>query len=74
MALVVLAVQILTGIFLAMHYKPGAATAFDSIERLMREVEWGWLIRYAHTTGASFFFIVVYLYPAALDLHLEDSR
>ncbi len=62
MALVVLAVQILTGIFLAMHYKPGAETAFDSIERLMREVEWGWLIRYAHTTGASFFFIVVYLH------------
>jgi ubiquinol-cytochrome c reductase cytochrome b subunit len=62
MALVVLAIQILTGIFLAMHYKPGEATSFDSIERLMREVEWGWLIRYAHSTGASFFFIVVYLH------------
>ncbi len=62
MALVVLAIQILTGIFLAMHYKPGEATAFDSIERIMREVEWGWLIRYAHSTGASFFFIVVYLH------------
>jgi ubiquinol-cytochrome c reductase cytochrome b subunit len=62
MALVVLAIQIATGIFLAMHYKPGEATAFDSIERLMREVEWGWLIRYAHSTGASFFFIVVYLH------------
>jgi ubiquinol-cytochrome c reductase cytochrome b subunit len=62
MALVVLGLQILTGIFLAMHYKPGAATAFDSIERLMREVEWGWLIRYMHSTGASFFFIVVYLH------------
>jgi ubiquinol-cytochrome c reductase cytochrome b subunit len=62
MALVVLAIQIATGIFLAMHYKPGEATAFESIERLMREVEWGWLIRYAHSTGASFFFIVVYLH------------
>ncbi len=62
MALVVLAVQILSGIFLAMHYKPGAATAFDSIERLVREVPWGWLIRSAHSTGASFFFIVVYLH------------
>src|SRR5688572_13716770 len=61
MALVVLAVQILSGIFLAMHYKPGLA-AFDSIERFVREVEWGWLIRYAHSTGASFFFIVVYLH------------
>jgi ubiquinol-cytochrome c reductase cytochrome b subunit len=62
MALVVLAVQILSGIFLAMHYKPGEATAFDSIERLTREVPWGWLIRNAHSTGASFFFIVVYLH------------
>ena len=62
MALVVLVMQILTGIFLAMHYKPDIAMAFDSIERLMREVEWGWLIRYAHSTGASFFFVVVYLH------------
>jgi ubiquinol-cytochrome c reductase cytochrome b subunit len=62
MALVLLALQIVTGIFLAMHYKPGEATAFDSIERLMREVEWGWLIRYAHSTGASLFFVVVYLH------------
>jgi ubiquinol-cytochrome c reductase cytochrome b subunit len=62
MALVLLGLQVLTGIFLAMHYKPGAATAFDSVERLMREVPWGWLIRYAHSTGASFFFIVVYLH------------
>jgi ubiquinol-cytochrome c reductase cytochrome b subunit len=61
MALVVLAVQILSGIFLAMHYKPGEA-AFDSIERFVREVEWGWLIRDSHSTGASFFFIVVYLH------------
>jgi ubiquinol-cytochrome c reductase cytochrome b subunit len=61
-ALMVLGLQIATGIFLAMYYKPGEATAFDSIEYLMREVEWGWLIRYAHSTGASFFFIVVYLH------------
>jgi ubiquinol-cytochrome c reductase cytochrome b subunit len=60
--LTVLALQLATGIFLAMHYKPGAATAFESVERLMREVEWGWLIRYAHSTGASFFFIAVYLH------------
>src|SRR3954470_11869746 len=53
MALVVLTSQIVTGIFLAMHYKPGVDTAFDSVERLMREVQWGWLIRYAHATGAS---------------------
>jgi len=62
MALVALAIQLATGIFLTMHYKPGAATAFESVERLMREVEWGWLIRYAHSIGASFFFIVVYLH------------
>ena len=62
LALVVLVLQLLTGIFLAMYYKPGETTAFDSIERLMREVQWGWLIRYAHSTGASFFFVVVYLH------------
>jgi ubiquinol-cytochrome c reductase cytochrome b subunit len=60
--LTVLALQLATGIFLAMHYKPDVATAFDSVERLMREVEWGWLIRFAHSTGASFFFIAVYLH------------
>ena len=62
MALVVLGIQLLTGIFLAMHYKPVVDTAHDSIEYLMREVQWGWLIRYGHSTGASFFFIVVYLH------------
>jgi ubiquinol-cytochrome c reductase cytochrome b subunit len=62
MALVVLGIQLLTGIFLAMHYKPDVATAQESIERIMREVDWGWLIRYGHTTGASFFFVVVYLH------------
>ena len=62
MSLVVLGIQLLTGIFLAMHYKPGVDTAHASIEHIMREVEWGWLIRYGHSTGASFFFIVVYLH------------
>lgn len=61
-ALVVLVMQFFTGIFLAMYYKPGEATAFDSVEYIMREVNWGWFIRYAHSTGASFFFIVVYLH------------
>jgi ubiquinol-cytochrome c reductase cytochrome b subunit len=61
-ALTVLVVQLATGIFLAMHYKPDEATAFESVERIMREVDFGWLIRYAHSTGASFFFIVVYLH------------
>jgi ubiquinol-cytochrome c reductase cytochrome b subunit len=62
LALVVLTLQLLTGIFLVMFYKPGEATAFDSVEFIMREVEYGWLIRYLHSTGASFFFIVVYLH------------
>ncbi|MCS6947876.1 MAG: cytochrome bc complex cytochrome b subunit [Steroidobacteraceae bacterium] len=62
LALFVFVLQIFTGIFLTMHYKPGEATAFDSVEYIMREVEYGWLIRYLHSTGASFFFIVVYLH------------
>lgn len=62
LALLLLAMQFATGIFLAMHYKPGATTAFESVEYLMREVKWGWFIRYAHSTGASCFFIVVYLH------------
>ena len=62
LATVVLANQIVTGIFLTMFYKPGAATAFDSVEYIMRDVDWGWLIRYMHSTGASMFFIVVYLH------------
>jgi ubiquinol-cytochrome c reductase cytochrome b subunit len=61
-ALVVLVMQLLTGIFLTMFYKPGELTAFDSVEFIMREVHWGWLIRYLHSTGASAFFIVVYLH------------
>jgi ubiquinol-cytochrome c reductase cytochrome b subunit len=62
LALLVLVMQLATGIFLAMSYKPSDATAFDSVEYIMREVKWGWFIRYAHSTGASCFFIVVYLH------------
>ncbi|MFL6603710.1 MAG: cytochrome bc complex cytochrome b subunit [Steroidobacteraceae bacterium] len=62
LALLVLVLQLATGIFLAMFYKPGEVTAFDSVEYIMREVSWGWIIRYAHSTGASCFFIVVYLH------------
>jgi ubiquinol-cytochrome c reductase cytochrome b subunit len=62
LALLVLVNQIVTGIFLTMHYKPDAAMAFDSIEYIMRDVSWGWLIRYMHSTGASAFFIVIYLH------------
>ena len=62
LATVVLVNQILTGIFLTMHFKPSAAEAFASVEYIMRDVEWGWLIRYMHSTGASLFFIVVYLH------------
>jgi ubiquinol-cytochrome c reductase cytochrome b subunit len=62
LAMLVLAIQIITGIFLTMNYKPDAALAFASVEYIMRDVEWGWLIRYLHSTGASAFFIVVYLH------------
>jgi len=58
----VLVIQIVTGIFLTMNYKPDAAQAFASVEYIMREVPWGWWIRYMHSTGASFFFICVYLH------------
>src|ERR1700749_4901949 len=62
LALFVLVNQLVTGIFLTMSYKPSSAEAFSSIEYIMRDVDWGWLIRYAHSTGASAFFIVVYLH------------
>ena len=62
LALFVLVMQIVTGIVLTMHYKPDAAHAFASVEYIMRDVPWGWLIRYMHSTGASMFFIVVYLH------------
>lgn len=59
---IALLLQIVTGIFLAMHYKPDTALAFDSIQQIMRNVEWGWLLRNMHMVGASFFFIVVYIH------------
>ena len=62
LATLVLVIQIVTGIFLTMHYKPDAALAFGSVEYIMRDVPWGWLIRYMHSTGASAFFVVVYLH------------
>jgi ubiquinol-cytochrome c reductase cytochrome b subunit len=62
LAILVLALQIITGIFLVMHYKPDAEKAFQSVEYIMREVPWGWLVRYLHSTGASMFFVVVYLH------------
>ena len=69
LALLVLVLQVVTGIFLVMHYKPdaslnaaGVPVAFASVEYIMRDVPWGWLIRYLHSTGASAFFVVVYLH------------
>ena len=62
LAMLVLVMQIVTGIFLTMNYKPDAKFAFASVEYIMRDVPWGWLIRYMHSTGASMFFLVVYLH------------
>lgn len=62
MAGITLALQIITGIFLAMHYTPHITLAFNSIEYIMRDVNSGWFIRYLHTNGASFFFLVIYLH------------
>ena len=62
LALLVLVIQILSGIFLTMNYKPDAARAFDSIQYIMYDVDYGWLMRYLHSTGASMFFVVVYLH------------
>jgi ubiquinol-cytochrome c reductase cytochrome b subunit len=62
LAMLVLVIQIVTGIFLVMNYKPDANLAFASVEYIMRDVPWGWLIRYMHSTGASAFFVVVYLH------------
>src|SRR5499427_5845598 len=64
LAMVVLGLQIVSGIFLTMNYKPDAASAFASVEYIMRDVPGGWLIRYIHSTGASAFFICVYLHMA----------
>ena len=62
LAILVLVMQLVTGIFLTMHFKPDAAYAFASVEYIMRDVEWGWLMRYLHSTGASAFFVVIYLH------------
>lgn len=62
LAMLVLVIQILSGIFLTMNYKPDAAKAFDSIQYIMYDVDYGWLMRYLHSTGASMFFVVVYLH------------
>jgi ubiquinol-cytochrome c reductase cytochrome b subunit len=62
LAMLVLVLQIVTGVWLAMSYKPDAELAFGSVEYIMRDVDWGWLIRYLHSTGASAFFIVIYLH------------
>lgn len=62
LATVVLAIQIVSGLFLTMNYKPSSEHAFASVEYIMRDVDWGWLIRYIHSTGASAFFVVVYLH------------
>ncbi len=62
LALMVLVIQIVSGIFLTMNYKPDALLAFASVEYIMRDVNWGWLLRYIHSTGASMFFVVLYLH------------
>ena len=62
LAILMLVMQIVTGIFLTMHYKPDTELAFASVEYIMRDVPWGWLIRYLHAIGASMFFIVVYFH------------
>ena len=62
LALLMLGMQLITGIFLTMYYKPDAANAFASVEYIMRDIEWGWLIRYLHSTGASAFFVIIYLH------------
>ncbi len=77
LSMLVLVIQIVSGIFLTMNYKPDAALAFGSVEYIMRDVPGGWIIRYIHSTGASMFFIVVYLHMfrgAALRLVPQAAR
>jgi len=62
LAILILVMQLVTGIFLTMHFKPDSANAFASVEYIMRDVEWGWLVRYLHSVGASAFFVVIYLH------------
>jgi ubiquinol-cytochrome c reductase cytochrome b subunit len=64
LSLLVFGIQIVSGIFLLAHYHPSAERAFDSVQTIMYDVKWGWLVRYLHTTGASMFFVVVYLHMA----------
>ena len=59
---IILVIMIATGVVLAMHYTPNAALAFDSVERIMRDVNYGWLLRYIHANGASMFFLIVYIH------------
>ena len=59
---IALVIQIITGIILAMHYTPHVDYAFESVEKIMRNVNYGWLIRYIHSVGASMFFAAVYLH------------
>jgi ubiquinol-cytochrome c reductase cytochrome b subunit len=69
LALLVFVMQIVTGIFITMHFKAGESSAFNSVEYLRREVPYGWLLQYMHAVGASFFFIVVYLHMARAFLY-----
>ena len=69
LALFVFIMQIITGIFLTINYKPDAASAFASVEYIMRDVDWGWFISYMHSTGASFFFILIYLHMVRAWMH-----
>lgn len=62
LAMITLAIMMTTGIFLAMNYQPNVSMAFDSVQRIMRDVNYGWLLRYVHQTGASMFFIAVYIH------------
>ena len=62
LAIIILAIQFISGIYLTMNYKPDASEAFKAVEYIMRDVDFGWLIRYFHSTGASFFFIIIYLH------------
>ena len=61
----VLVLQVATGVFLAMHYKADAGLSFDSVQHIMRDVNYGWLLRFMHATGASAFFLVIYIHMAA---------
>src|SRR3982751_1419387 len=61
-ATVMLVLMIVTGIVLAMHYTPDSHMAFGSVEHIMRDINWGWMVRYMHMNGATFFFVAVYIH------------